>query len=62
MKTKPKIDPVRALDGQYENWLWVSGVKKPYVCDTHDEYLHFCARAFEMGDQPRFALYRKAVA
>lgn len=55
-------DTVRRLDGQLERWLFVDGVRKPYICDTHDEFMHFCRRAAEHGDEPRAQYFRKAVA
>lgn len=59
---KPKVDIMRSLDGQLERWVWVEGKKNPYVCETHDETIHFIVRACEMGLNPRLETFLKAVA
>lgn len=44
---------LRLGDHQREFWFWVDGVRKPYICETVDEFLHFCARAVEFDCKVR---------
>jgi len=50
---------LRSLDGQQERWLWVEGVAKPYVCDTHDDLAHFAARALEFNEKVKMEVFPK---
>jgi hypothetical protein len=59
MKYKYDGDVIRSLDGRIERWVWVAGKKNAYICDTHDEFAHFVARACAMGLKPRFESFLK---